>query len=241
MATQVPNNPYTQPRQPLSNRPVGEDADNGQHALENVQNIYEKNKKVINGVIAAIAIIVGGWAVYTFLYMGPREEKASGRAFYATQYFMQDSASKALQGDGQHAGLLKIIKDYGGTKTANLAHYEAGLCYLKLGDYKKAIKQLDDFNGKGTMLATAAHGALGSAYMEDNNVKKAIDEYKAATEDKDDIAQTPMYLMRLGLAYEKNNQPEEAKKAYQRIRDEFPQSQQSQDIDRYLARLGVIE
>jgi TolA-binding protein len=241
MATQLPNNPYTQPRQPLSNRPLQDDDDNGQHALENVQNIYEKNKKVINGVIAVLFIVVGGWAAYQYLYLAPREQKASARAFYATQFFMQDSSAKALQGDAQHWGLNKIIKEYGGTKTANLAHYQAGICYLKMGDFSSAIKHLEAFDGKGTMIGTGAKGALGSAYMETGKTKKAIDAYEDATKDKDDIAQTPLYLFALGNAYEANKQPEDAKKAYLRIRDEYPQSSQAQDIDRYLARLGVIE
>ena len=87
----------------------------------------------------------------------------------------------------------------------------------------------------------AAAGALGSAYLETGNTKKAIEQFEKATSDKNDVVQTPMYLMSLGAAQEMNKQPEEAKKSYLRIRDEFPNSAQARDIDRYLARLGVLD
>ena len=239
MATQLPNNPYTQPRQPLSNRPLEDDADNGRAALDNVANTYEKNKTLINGVLIAVVLVIGGWFAWHYMATN-NEEKASAKAFYAQQYFMSDSSEKALQGDAGHPGLIRIIKDYGSTKTGNICKYEAGVCYMKMGNTKAAIKQLEDFDGKGTMVGVAAKGLLGAAYMESNDVKKAISAYQDATSDKDNVAQTPMYLMQLGTAYELNKQPEEAKKAYLRIRDEYPQSAQARDIDRYLARLGVI-
>ena len=205
-----------------------------------MQNVYEKNKGVINGLLIALVVIIGGTLAWKYVAAG-NEEKASSKAFYAQQFFMADSSEKALQGDGTHAGLLKIIKDYGGTKTGNLCKYEAGLCYLKLNNPKLAIKNLEDFDGKGTLVGTAAKGALGAAYMESGNTKKAIDAYEDAVKDNENAALTPVYLMQLGAAYELNKQPEQAKKAYMRIRDEYPQSAQSRDIDRYLARLGVIE
>jgi tetratricopeptide (TPR) repeat protein len=234
MATTTKSQP-----QPLSNRTSNAADDN--NALERVQFAYEKNKKVINGVLTAALVIGAAIFAYFKLYMGPREEKAAAKVFYAQQYFQADSLERALQGDGQHPGFVKVMRDYSGTKTANLCHYYAGICYLRMGNYKNAIKQLEDFNGKGTLLSTAAAGALGNAYLETGNTKKAIDQYEKATSDKEDVVQTPMYLMNLGAAYEMNKQPEDAKKAYLRIRDEFPASAQARDIDRTLARLGTLD
>jgi tetratricopeptide (TPR) repeat protein len=225
--------------QPLSERPVSTTDDN--NALERIQFTYEKNKKVINGVLTAVLLIGAAVFAYFRLYLAPREAKASAKVFYAQQYFATDSLQRALQGDGQHAGFLKIMKDYSGTKTANLCHYYAGVSYLRLGNAKSAIKQLEDFDGKGTMLSTAGSGALGNAYLENGNVKDAIDQFQKASSVKEDLVQTPMYLLSLGAAYEMNKQPEEAKKAYIRIRDEYPMSMQAREIDRDLGRLGVLD
>jgi len=214
--------------------------DEGSNALDNLQLKYEMNKKRINTAIAVVVIAVVGFFAYNKLYKEPQEEKAANAMSFAQRYFEADSVGKALNGDGQHAGFLKVTKKYSGTKSGNLAHYYAGVCYLKIGDAKNAIKELEDFNGKNTIVAYMAWGALGDAYMETGNTKKGIDAYQKATGDKEDFAVTPLYLQRLGIAYEMNNQPEEAKKAYIRVRDEFPQSMQARDMDKSLARLGVL-
>lgn len=211
------------------------------NALDNVQVIYEKNKKAINTSVTIVLLVVVAVFAYFKLYKAPREEKAATAISYPQRYFQADSMRLALQGDGQHLGFLKIEKKYDGTKAANLAHYYAGVCYLQTGDFNNAIKQLKDFDGKGTMVQYAAYGALGDAYMESNKIKDGIDAYEKAAGNKDDQILTPLYLFREGVAYEMNNQPENAKKAYLRIRDEYPQSLQARDMDKYLARLGVLD
>jgi TolA-binding protein len=143
-----------------------------------------------------------------------------------------------LNGDGQHLGFLKIMKKFSGTKTANLCNYYAGVCYLQMGDAKNAIKYLENFDAHGSALTYAANGALGDAYMETNNTKKATDAYEKAIGNKDDDKLTPIYLFRLGTLSEMNNKTEDAKKYYTRIKDEFPQSEQARDIDKYLGHLG---
>lgn len=227
-------------QKPVVTRQVAEAADDNQ-ALQNLEVFYEKNKKTLNIVVTAIVVIIGGFFAYKYAYAAPREAKAAGKIFHAEQHFMADSLGLALNGDGQHYGFLRVIREFGGTKTANLAHYYAGVCYLKMKEPKKAIQQLEDFDGKGTLVATTAYGLLGNAYMETGNTNKAIDSYKKATENDKDVVQTPVYLMNLAAAYELAKKPEEAKKAYQRVRDEFPNSMQAGNVGRYLGRLGDVE
>ena len=222
-------------------RPVAEE-NNGAEALHNIEDFYEKNKKPINYIFTALIVVIGGFMAYKYGYQIPNEKKAAGKAFYAQQYFGQDSLDKALNGDDQrHWGFKQVIREYGSTKTGNLAHYYAGVCYLKQGDARNAIKQFEDFNGKGTLVATAAYGLLGDAYMETGNSSKAMDNYKKASENENDVVQTPKYLYNLGMASLKAKKNDDAKKAFERIRDEFPQSMQARDIDKNLAELGVIE
>ena len=67
-----------------------------------------------------------------------------------------DSLNWALNGDGNNVGFLKIIDKYSGTPAGNLAHYYAGVCYLKKGDFSNAEKQLRAFDGKGSMVTNFA-------------------------------------------------------------------------------------
>lgn len=235
------NSARTQPR---PQGEVIETSTNDSMSFDNAQIFVDKNKNILIGVVVALVVIVGGYFGYKYLYQEPNARKAEEKIIFAQNYFAQDSLRQALNGDGQasHPGFLRIIKDYGSTPTGNVARYYAGVCYLRTGDFKNAIKYLEDFDGKGTLAGTAANGLLGDAYMESGNTAKGIDKYRAAAEaNKEDVLQTPLYLMKLGLALEKNNQSDKAAEAYKRIRDEYPQSQQATEIDRYLARLGVID
>lgn len=213
----------------------------GLTTLEKLALSYEDNKKIVNTVVIAILVAVGGFFAYKNLVVAPNEEKASIAMMRAEQMYSIDSVNLALNGDPQFAGFLKIISKYDGTASANVAHFYAGSCYLKMGDYAKAIKHLKEFDAKGTVLEHAKSGLLGDAYMETNDTKNAIEQFNAATSDADDDVFTPIYLQRLAVAYEKSNKIEEAKKAYIRIRDEFPRSFQSRDVEKSLATLGVLD
>jgi predicted negative regulator of RcsB-dependent stress response len=213
----------------------------GLSSLEKIALAYENKKKTINTVVLAIALAVAGFFAYKYLVQQPNEEKASVAMMRAEQMFAIDSVNLALNGDAQNAGFLKIINKFEGTASANVAHFYAASCYMKMGDYANAIKQLKAFDAKGTVLEHAKSGLLGDAYMENKDIKNAIENFNAATVDADDDVYTPMYLQRLAIAYEKNNQVEDAKKAYIRIRDEFPRSFQSRDVEKSLAMLGVLD
>ena len=209
--------------------------------LDNITLLYEKHKKNITTITTILAVVIVGYVGYTQWYKKPNEDKATAAMAMPQLYFQADSMNLALNGDGKNPGFSKIEKKYDGTAAGNLAHYYAGICYLKTGDFKKAIKSLEDFDGKGTILAYQAWGAIGEAYMESGEKAKAIDYLKKATANKDDMLITPMYLYQLGLAYEANGQANDAKEVFKRIRDEYPRSIHARDMDKELAKLGVLD
>jgi TolA-binding protein len=209
--------------------------------LIKIESFYEQNKKQISTITTVVLVAILGYLGYTKLYKAPAEEKAATALSFPQLYFQADSLNMALNGDGKNPGFIKIAKKYDGTAAGNLANYYEGVCYMRMGDFKNAATALKAFNGKGTLLEHAAQGLLGQAYMESGDNAKAIDCFKKATADKNDIVATPMYLYQLGLAYEANNNNAEAKAAFMRIRDEYPRSMQARDMDKELARIGEVE
>lgn len=206
--------------------------------LDNLVAKYDSNKKRINTIVTAVLAVIVGYFAYTNLYKGPRDTKAANAIAYAQRYFESDSLDKALNGDGQHLGFLKIMKKFSGTPTANMCNYYAGVCYLQKGDFKNAVKYLEDFDGKGTLVSYAAKGVLGDAYMELNNPKKAMEAYEDAIGNASDNVMTPTYMLRLAMVCEMNNKIDDAKKYYHKIKDEYPQSEQARDVEKYLGMLG---
>ena len=208
--------------------------------LDNVTLLYEKYKKPISTVTTVVVIAIVGIIGYQKWYKGPGEEKASAAMAMPQLYFQVDSLNLALNGDGKNLGFSKIAKKYEGTAAGNMALYYEGISYLKMGDFKKAITALKEFDGKGTIMGYQAWGALGVAYMESGDKNNAIEYLKKATAGNDGLI-TPMYLYHLGLAYEASGKTNEAKDAFKRIRDEFPRSINARDMDKELAKMGMLD
>ncbi len=202
---------------------------------------YQKNSSLINKILIGVAVVVVAVFAYNKFIVEPKNEKASNAIYLAEQHFMDGNFELALNGQGPTApGFLSIMKKYKGTKQANLSRFYAGVSYLQTGQYDKAIKMLKSYKGDGSLLEYRAYGCIGDAYSEKNNMKEAISYYKKASSNEGDQANAPIYLMREGLLYEKEGKVEDAKKAYLKIRRDFPSSNEAREIDKYLARVGDL-
>ena len=198
-------------------------------------------KQILIGV-AIVLLASVGYVGYRHFVLEPKEKQAEDAMFRAEDYFRMDSVRLALNGDNVNAGFSKIISRYPGTAAAELAAFYAGSCYLKLGDFNNAVKYLKDFKTSALQVQAKALGLLGDAYSELNKKDEAIAAYKKAgtTFGKDDII-SPEDLFRAGYLYESMGRNKEAIEMYQLVKDKYPASQRGFDIDRYLARLGVVK
>ena len=206
-----------------------------EEAFSRTEQFIEKNQKIIIIVVAAIIIVVLGFFGIKRFYIAPKEKDAQSQMFMAEKYFEQDSLKKALNGDGQFLGFLAIIDEYGVTESANLSHYYAGICYLKLGQFEEAIKHLDKFSAGDQLVAPMAKGALGDAYMELNQAEKAAGYYAEAAELRKNEFTTPLFLMKAAWANEELGNYEKALNFYTKIKEEYPRSNEGREIDKYIA------
>jgi tetratricopeptide (TPR) repeat protein len=198
---------------------------------------FERNQKMIVGVIAGLIVIIGGWFVYNNLIKQPKEEKAMAQMWMAQFQFEQDSFVMALENPGGgYSGFLNIIKEYGGTKAGNLANYYAGIAYLNLSNFESAEKYLNAFHPDGVVGPAMKHGALGDVYSELNQMDKAMANYKKASEATENELLTPYYLKKLALLHETQNEMDKAIEIYKRIKSNYPNSNEALSIDKYIAR-----
>jgi tetratricopeptide (TPR) repeat protein len=210
--------------------------------VDQLQHYWDRWGKQAGYALLVIILVVGGLFAYRNLVSEPNEKKATESMFRAEEYYRMDSARLALNGDNVNAGFLKILSKYSGTKAANLASFYAGSCYLKMGDYNNAVKYLKDFSTSVKQLQGRAYGLLADAYSELNKKEEAAEEYKKAGTyfEKDELF-SPEYLFRSGYLYESMGKTQDAISMYKIIKDKYPASQRGADIDKYLARLGVIQ
>lgn len=207
-----------------------------EEALTRTERFIEENQKVLGIVIGAIIVIVLGYFAFQRYYLAPKEQDAQAQMFMAEKYFELDSLNLALNGDGNYPGFLDIIDDYGMTKSANLAHYYAGICYLKQGEFSDALKYLKGFSSKDKLISAMALNATGDCHMELGDTEKAIKYYLNAAERNSNDLTSPQFLMKAGWAYESLGDYTKAADVYERIKKEHPLSQESRDIDKYISR-----
>ena len=178
-------------------------------ALSSTERYIERNNKWLVIGLVVVVVLISGYLAWRNFYQAPREQEAQRQIFPAQQLFEKDSFAIALNGDGNNLGFLQILEEYSGTKTANLAHYYAGICYRSLGDLDNAIEQLKRFDGNDKMVTPVALGALGDCYC---------DKGKSAA------------------IYETNGDWANAITAYKAVKTQYPNSSAAREIDKYLAR-----
>ena len=219
------------------NVPQNDAFENVENALSKTEQYIEDNQKSLTIIVLVIILIVGGYLGFKRFYLAPQEKEAQSQLFVAEQYFEKDSFNLALNGEGNYPGFLEIIDEYGLTKSGNLAHYYAGICYLHLGEYENAVQYLKKFDSDDQMLAPIAAGAIGDAYMELNEVKNAISFYVKAANMIDNKFTAPIYLMKAGIAHESLSNYSEALKLYTRIQKDYPESVEGRNAEKYIAKL----
>jgi tetratricopeptide (TPR) repeat protein len=185
-------------------------------------------------------IAAAGIFGYGELYQKPLETKAADAMYVAEKYFANDSSEFVLNGDGTNKGVLYIIKEFSGTKAANLAKYYAGMSYYRLKDYNKAIEYLKDFSTNAKQVQAVAYGSIGDAYSELKKNDEAIDYYKkAGTHFPEDEAISSEYLFRAASFLELNGKNDAALEIYKQIKKDYPKSEKGFSIDKYINRLQV--
>ncbi len=220
--------------------------------VEKARDFWTKFSKPIIYAGSAIILVVGGWYGYQKLVKEPNEIKAADLIFPAEQLFgkmaqqgefNKDSITLVLNGgQGVSTGVLKVISGYGGTAAGNRARYIAGACYLHSGDFANAIKYLKDFSTTATQVQAAAYSMLGDAYAEQKKNSEALDYYrKAATVNTKDEFSAPEALFKAARFAEATGNKAEATKMFRQLKDDYPTNRHSAEVDKYLARMGVLD
>lgn len=209
---------------------------------------YEQHKETINYVGGGVLLIIGLIIGYKFYWLPSKESEASDEIFYAQSLFERDSFNLALkggvmvrysQGTKPMMGFEKIYEEYSYTKTGTLAAFYAGVCYMQLGKYEDAIKYFEKYDLGDEILQPLAYGNIGDAYMELNKPEEGIKYYLKAANEKINNFTTPLFLKKSALALEQQKQYKKALELYERIKKEFPVSNEARDIDKYIARINT--
>ncbi|MCT4637405.1 MAG: tetratricopeptide repeat protein [Bacteroidales bacterium] len=217
-----------------------ENLENVENALSKTEHFIEENQKSLTIIVVAIAATIGLYLTYDRFVAQPKEVEAQNEIFMAEQYFEQDSFNIALNGKDEYPGFLEIIDEHGSTKAANLAHYYAGVSYLRLGDYDKAIEYLKKFDSDDIMVAPIAQGSIGDAYSQLKNYNDAAKYYTSAADYSENDFTTPIYLMKAGHVYIELKEYNKALEVFNKIKKNYPQTTEGRQIDKYITKATLL-
>ena len=204
----------------------------------------EKNSKILfYGLIIVISLILG-FLGYNKYILEPKETEASNELAFPRKYFDEAvSASSSdvdsllqlgLDGADNKYGFLDIASAYSGTKAGNIANYYAGISFLKMKDYQKAIEYLSKFSSDDQLLGPTALGAIGDAFADINQTEDALVYYEKAAYKKDNQFTTPLFLFKAGKLAMDIGDFSKAEKIFTTIKEEYPKSDAGKDIDKYI-------
>lgn len=206
---------------------------------QNTKSFFEHHQQKIGIIGGGLLLAIFGFLAYYLLYQKPRQERAVEQMMLAQQQFEKDSFRLALTNPGGgYSGFLDIIETYGGTKTANLARYYAGVCYLHLGQFDAAIDLLKNYSAKDEATSITRFGTLGDAYSEKKDYAQAISYYKQAINAGKNELLTAYYIKKLGFLYMHQKDNANALTQFQALKKEYPLSPETSDIDKYIVKVG---
>jgi tetratricopeptide (TPR) repeat protein len=202
-----------------------------------------RNQNYILGVIGVIAVAVLGYLGYSQFVQAPRNASATNEMFYPNKYFNEAVNSTtgkdslytlALNGAEGKYGYLDIIEEYSGTPSANTAAYSAGMAYLAMKQYDKAIEYLEKFSPDEAITGPLAIGGIGDAFLQLGQAEDALGYYEKALTHNNNSLTTPRFLYKAGITALDLGQRDKALKYFQRIKDEFSDSDEGRTIDVFI-------
>ena len=204
----------------------------------------EKNSKPLFYGLIVVAVAILGSLAYNAYIIEPTEKEAANELAFPRKYFNQASTvsvgvdsllNLGLDGADGKYGFTDIATMFSGTDAGNLANYYAGLSYLKLKQYEKAIAHLSKFSSSDALLGPTAIGAVGDAFADINQPEDALTYYENAANKAANKYSTPLFLYKAGLTAMELKEYGKAMNLFKKIKSEYPTSYQGQNIDKYIS------
>lgn len=197
---------------------------------------WEDQRQAVIG--AGVVLLIAALSIPGYLYwQQQRAERANELLGKILPQYEQGNYQAALDGTANAVGLVAIADDYGGTEAGNLAAFYAGNASYQMEDYDRALEFYQDFDKGADFIGASALAAEAAIYENRGEFQTAGETYEEAAAQYDSEVTAPRYLLSAGRAYEEAGDYDAAASAYQQIQDDYPDSQQAGDVDRYLARV----
>lgn len=211
--------------------------------------VISKYQNLIIIVVSIVAVGVLSYLGYDRFVVVPKHQEAVSELNQAQYYF--DLAVNSIEGDSLFTralnggegkyGFLDIIENYKGTPAAKLATYSAGMAYLNLKEYDKAINYLDQFETDDILLSALSKGAIGDAFAQIDQKNEAFEYYVNAAEVSENLFSTPKYLFKAAMIGAEIGKEKQALSFLKRIQKEYPEAPEAANVAIQIGRLETAQ
>jgi tetratricopeptide (TPR) repeat protein len=203
----------------------------------------EKNSKPLFYSLIVVVVFFLTFLGYTNYVVEPNELDASNELSFPRKHFNEAATAGSgvdsllnlgLEGANGKYGFLDIADSYSNTNAGNLANYYAGVSYLQMKQYDKAIEYLSKFNSDDEMLGPVALGAIGDAFSDIDQQEDALEFYEKAANKKANEFTTPLFLYKAAQTAMSLKEYNKAEKLFTQIKENYSKSDQGRDIEKFI-------
>jgi TolA-binding protein len=137
--------------------------------------------------------------------------------------------------------LEQLVNEYSGTQSAGIATIYLANAYMHTKDYANAEKfykkYLDDVDDDPILSISAAYG-LAATHEERGDYAKAAALYEQAANEHDESYRAPELLISAARCFKQAGQNEGARRALQKLLDQYPKSALAEEAKLLMAETG---
>jgi TolA-binding protein len=207
--------------------------------VEKASEWYYANQR--NAIVAVVAILAIVGALWSYSYhVRSNNERASAELGKVYSLYDNGQYKEAIEGIPQDTilGLKSLVENYDGTDAGEIAELYLANAYSMTNDYENALKHFESCSVSDARLKAAVIAGIASCNEIKKNYREAAEHYRKAASLSGISVATPEYLFNAANNFALCGEKETARELYNRLKKEFPQSQQARDIDRFLAAIA---
>jgi tetratricopeptide (TPR) repeat protein len=197
-----------------------------------IKSKFNTDKKFKLGTYIAAGIVGLGliFLLYRQFIWMPDNEKSNDGWWIAMNYISKDSTDQAIK------SLEPFVRNFDGKTGGEIGQYLLATQYMKKGQFKKALDNLEDVDLDDTYLRVFSIGLQGDCLSEMKKYNDAEHMYFEAAEMDDNEFTSPMYLFKAGLCAEKLKKFDKATEYYTAIQDKYPTFASQKSIEKFISR-----
>jgi TolA-binding protein len=200
--------------------------------------VQNRDRVMMGAVAVVVVIVVGGGYLFWRKHTSDQASAMFGAAMAIVEAPIAPAST--LPGAGQTPGTYptdkarqeaalaafqQVATSYPSTDSGIAARYQAAAALLTLGRLNEAEQAFQDVAGKGSSLySSMARLGVAETLVAEGQYDKAIKAYTDLSADRDGPLPVDGVLMQLARACMKAGKPAEARAAFKRVVDEFPES-----------------